>query len=165
MMIEEQLYFPSTSSSLFDTYLIYGIIGLLLFIALIGLIVLLTTSCCCFYCYFSTPSCCYHRRHSSYKLSKISKQQERNQRTKKTIFIRRYPSDVTDFSQLYDSHPHLMNNKAMIQTGINNQNKDTSCTTINTLITPISPCSSFIEPSILFKNNQSKILTTNSFFL
>jgi hypothetical protein len=141
-MMDNQFFFSSTTSSLFDTYLIYGIVGLLIFIALIGLVVLLATSCCCCYCCLSPTSrcfCCYHhRRHSSYKLSQRSKQSRilGNSNSKTAAFVRRQPSDVADFSQLYDSCPHLINSKAMT-------NMETSCTTIDTLVTPISACSSF----------------------
>ncbi|CAF2214316.1 unnamed protein product [Rotaria magnacalcarata] len=140
--MDEQYVF-STSSALFDTYLIYGIIGLLLFTAIIGLIILLATSCCC--CCLCPKSCClcyhHHRRHSSYKLRKRSKDLEGsiNGDSKKNAFIRRHPSDVADFSQLYDSCPHLINSKVMTTS----THMDTSCTTIDTLISPISPCSSF----------------------
>ncbi len=152
--MDEQFLFPSISSSLFDTYLVYAIIGLLILIAIIGLFVLLATSCCCCYCCLSPTSCClccYHnRRHSSYKLSQKSKHSKgsENENSKRNAFIRRHTSDVADFSQLYDSCPHLINNKVMLKTGINQKNLDTSCTTINTLVTPISPCRSlrsFIE--------------------
>ncbi|CAF3149036.1 unnamed protein product [Rotaria sp. Silwood2] len=142
--MDEQFIF-STSSALFDTYLVYGIIGLLLFIAIIGLIILLATSCCCCYCCLPPKSCClcYHhsRRHSSYKLRQKLKHPDEsvNGDSKKIAFIRRHPSDVADFSQLYDSCPHLINSKAMTTS----TNMDTSCTTIDTLVSPISPCSSF----------------------
>lgn len=140
--MDEQFFFSPTSSSFFDTYLVYGIIGLLIFIAIIGLIILLSTSCCCCYCCLSPTSCyfcCYHNhRHSSYKLRQRSKNLGRlsNGDSKKFAFIRRRPSDVADFSQLYDSCPHLINSKATTT-------MDTSCTTINTLVSPVSPCSSF----------------------
>ncbi|CAF1192249.1 unnamed protein product [Rotaria sordida] len=143
--MDEQFIF-STSSALFDTYLVYGIIGLLLFIAIIGLIILLATSCCCCYCCLCPKSCClcYHhnRRHSSYKLRQQLKHKDgsNNGDSKKITFIRRHPSDVADFSQLYDSCPHLINSKAMTTS---NTNMDTSCTTIDTFVSPISPCSSF----------------------
>ncbi|CAF0841544.1 unnamed protein product [Didymodactylos carnosus] len=54
----------------------------------------------------------------------------------KTTFVRvhRHSSDV-DFSQLYDSCPHLINAKA--------SHMNTSCTTIDTVVYPTSPCSSF----------------------
>jgi hypothetical protein len=145
-MTDDQLVY----SSLVDTYLVYGIIGLLILIALIGLIILLTTSYCCMYCYFHPSSsyfCCYHRhRHSSYKLNKKREEQEN---TKKISFIKRHSSDITNFSQLYNSSPYLINNNALITTGVNNKNLNTSCTTINTLVTPIPPCSSFTESGIL----------------
>lgn len=141
--MDEQDFF-STSSALFDTYLIYGIIGLLLLIAMIGLIILLATSCCFCYCCFCPRSCCiwhHHRRHSSYKLRQKAELVggTDNNDSKKIVFIRRHPSDVADFSQLYDSCPHLINSKVMTTS----TNMDTSCTTIDTLISPISPCSSF----------------------
>jgi hypothetical protein len=144
IMLNDPFSFPS--SSLFDTYLVYGIIGLLIFIAIIGVIVLLATSCWCCYCCLSPTSCCLccysNRRHSSYKLRQRSKHsgESQNNDSKKISFIRRHPSDVADFSQLYDSCPHLINSKAMTSTGAN---MDTSCTTIDTLVSPISACSSF----------------------
>ncbi|CAF0730546.1 unnamed protein product [Adineta steineri] len=144
--MDEQLFFSSTSSSLFDTYLVYGIIGLLTLIAIIGLIILLSTSCCCCYCCLSPTSCysCYFhkRRHSTYKVRQNSKHPEKlgNKDTKPISFIRRKSSDIADFSQLYDSCPHLINSKLMTPT---NANMDTSCTTIDTLVSPVSPCSSF----------------------
>jgi hypothetical protein len=140
-MINNQLFYSLTEPSLFDTYLLYGIIGLLIFIALVGLVVLVITSCCCFYSIPWCSCCCYHRqRHSSYKLNENSKEQ---QDMKKILFIKRHSSDITDFSQLYNSNPHLINSKSMITTGITNRNLDASCTTLNSLFTPISPCSSF----------------------
>jgi len=166
-MMDEQFFFPSISSSLFDTYLVYGIIGLLILIAIIGLFVLLATSCCCCYCCLSPTSCClccYHnRRHSSYKLSQKSKHSKgsENENSKRNAFIRRHTSDVADFSQLYDSCPHLINSKAMITTGMN---METSCTTIDTFISPVSPCSSFrscIESGTLSKDNNRKIKIKN----
>ena len=144
-MMDDQFFF-STSSSLFDTYLVYGIIGLLIFIAVLGLIVLLATSCCCCYCCSSSRLCCfccnYNRRHSSYKLRQQSKYSDGlgNGDSKTAAFLRRHPSDVADFSHLYDSCPHLINSKAMTTMS---SNMDTSCTTIDTLVSPISPCSSF----------------------
>jgi len=159
--MNEQFFFPPISSSLFDTYLVYGIIGLLIIIAIIGLFVLLTTSCC--YCCLSPTSsclCCYHnRRHSSYKLSQKSKHSEgsENKDSKRKAFIRRHGSDVADFSQLYDSCPHLINSKVMTTPCMN---METSCTTIDTLISPVSPCSSFrsfIESGTLTKEKKCKI--------
>ncbi|CAF1116095.1 unnamed protein product [Rotaria sp. Silwood1] len=159
-MTDDRLFYSLTESSLLDTYLLYGIIGLLIFIAFIGLIVLLTTSCCCFYsissCYCSYPC----RRHSSYKLNERFQKQEN---TKKNTFIKRHSSDITDFSHLYESYPHLINSKTMLTTKINNKNSDTSCTTIDTLINPISPCSSFrslnqpISPVQIPVNNSSPL--------
>jgi hypothetical protein len=139
-MTDNRLFDFSTDTSLFDTYVLYGIIGLLIFIASIGLIVLLVTSCCwCFYS-ISFCFCCYHRqRHLSYK---INRRFLRQNEKKKISCLKRQSSDITNFSQLYDSCPHLINNKAMLKTGINNQNLDTSCTTINTLVNPITPCGS-----------------------
>lgn len=139
--MDKQFFFPTIlSSTLFDTYLVYGIIGLLILIALIGLFVLLSTSCCCCYCCLSPTSCCHHnRRYSSYRLTEKSKQFESND-PKRGVFLRRFPSDAADFSQLYDSYPHLINNKA---TTAPPPNLNASCTTINTIVSPISPCSSF----------------------
>lgn len=158
--MNKQFFLPtiSLSSSLFDTYLVYGIIGLLILIALIGLFVLLATSCCCCYCCLSPTSCCYHhrRRHSSYHLSNKSKRVENNE-PKRSVFIRRFPSDVADFSQLYDSYPHLINNKATVASTTPNLNA--SCTTIDTIVSPISPCSSFrsnIEPGALPNDQKCK---------
>ena len=156
--MDKQFFFPSTSSSsLFDTYLVYGIIGLLILIALIGLLVLLATSCCCCYCCLSPTSCCYHRRrHSSYQLAEKSKRLDNNE-PKRSVFIRRFPSDAADFSQLYDSYPHLINNKATAASTTPNLNA--SCTTIDTMISPISPCSSFrsnIEPGALPNDQKCK---------
>ena len=141
--MDKQIFFPTIlSSSLFDTYLVYGIIGLLILIALVGLFVLLSTSCCCCYCCLSPKSCCYHnRRYSSYRLTEKSKQFESND-PKRGVFLRRFPSDVADFSKLYDSYPHLINNKATTAT-TTTPNLNASCTTINTIVSPISPCSSF----------------------
>ncbi|CAF3642682.1 unnamed protein product [Rotaria sp. Silwood1] len=165
--MDEQFIF-STSSALFDTYLVYGIIGLLLFIALIGLVILLATSCCCCYCCLSPRSCClcYHhrRRHSSYKLRQRPNHPSgsSNDDSKKIAFIRRHPSDVADFSQLYDSCPHLINSKAMTTTSTN---MDTSCTTIDTLVSPISPCSSFrsfIESGTSSNENKLPIVQSDS---
>lgn len=164
--MNEQFFFPQISSSLFDTHLVYGIIGLLIIIAIIGLLVLVTTSCCC--CCFSPTSrclCCYHnRRHSSYKLSQKSKHSggSGNKDSKRKAFIRRHGSDVADFSQLYDSSPHLINSKAMTTTGMN---METSCTTIDTLISPVSPCSSFrsfTQSGTLSKENKRKIKKTKN---
>ena len=160
--MDNQFFFSSTTSSLFDTYLIYGIIGLLIFIAIIGLIILLATSCCC--CCLSPASCCFcccrHHRHSSYKLRERSKQSEAlgNNDSKTIAFIRRHPSDVADFSQLYDSCPHLINSKVMTTTGVN---METSCTTIDTLVSPISTCSSFrsfMDSGTLPKDTKRKFL-------
>jgi hypothetical protein len=144
-MTDNQSFYSLTDSSLFDTYLLYGIVGLLVFITLIGLVILFITSCCwCFYS-LSFCFCCYHRhRNLSYKLN----ERFRKQKNTKINFIKRRGSDITDFSQLYDSCPHLINNKAVLKTGINNRNLDTSCTTINTIVTPVSPrgsIRSFIE--------------------
>jgi hypothetical protein len=135
-MIVNQLFRSLTDTSLFDTYLLYGIIGLLVFIALIGLIVLLVTLCywCCYSISFCC--CCYPRpRHLSYQLNE---KYQKEQSTKKPTFLKRQTSDITDFSQLYDSCPHLINNKAMLKTGINKKKFDTSSTTMNTVITPLS---------------------------
>lgn len=163
-MMNEQFFFPSISSSLFDTYLVYGIIGLLILIAIIGLFVLLTASCCCCcYCCVSPTSCnlcCYsNRRHSSYKLTQKFAHSDKlgNENSKRNAYIRRQTSDVADFSQLYDSCPHLINSKAMPTTSIN---MDTSCTTIDTFVSPVSPCSSFrsiIESGTLANENKRKI--------
>ncbi len=163
--MDEQFFFPSISSSLFDTYLVYGIIGLLILIAIIGLFVLLATSCCCCYCCLSPRSCslcCHHkRRYSSYKLSQKSKESGKDN-LKRNAFIRRHPSDVADFSRLYDSCPHLINSKAMTTTP--NTNMDSSCTTIDTLVSPVSPCSSFrsfIQSGTIPKDNIGKINREN----
>jgi len=135
-MPDNQLFYSSIDSSLFDTYLLYGIIGLLIFLGLIGLIVLFITTCCWCFKSLSFCFCCNHRqRHLSYKLNKKLKQQEN---TKKIAFIKRRSSDITDFSQLYDSCPHLINNKAILKTGINKKKFDTSSTTMNTVVTPLS---------------------------
>jgi hypothetical protein len=164
--MDEQIFFPTISSSLFDTYLVYGIIGLLILIAIIGLLVLLATSCCCCYCCLSPTSwclCCYHsRRHSSYRLSQKSKHSEKseNNDSKRNAFIRRCPSDVADFAQLYESCPHLINSKTTTTTTPTSTNMNTSCTTIDTIVNPISPCSSFrsfIESGTLPKDNKRKI--------
>jgi hypothetical protein len=163
-LMNEQIFFPTiSSSSLFDTYLVYGIIGLLILIAIIGLLVLLATSCCCCYCCVSPTSCClscYHsRRHSSYRLSQKSKHLGKSETndSKRNVFIRRCPSDVADFAQLYDSCPHLINSKATTNTSTN---MNTSCTTIDTFVSPISPCSSFrsfIESGTLPEDNKRKM--------
>jgi len=162
-MMNEQVFFPTISSSLFDTYLVYGIIGLLILIAIIGLFVLLTASCCCCYCCLSPTSFCFrcrhNRRHSSYKLRQKCKHAGKSgsDDSKKLAFIRRHPSDVADFSQLYDSCPHLINSKATSNTSTN---MDTSCTTIDTLVSPVSQCSSFrsfIESGTLPKDKKRKI--------
>ena len=114
-MLDESV---DVSRTLFDTYLIYLIIGLILFVALIGLLVLLSTSCCCFYCFFYSAStclcCCYHHRRQ-YSLNRVGKQQAEpiKGRTIRRA-LRRRASDLTDFSQLYDSCPHLINSKAML---------------------------------------------------
>jgi hypothetical protein len=145
-MTNTQSFYSLTDSSSFDTYLLYGIVGLLALITLIGLIILFITSCC--WCYYSLTfcfCCCHRHRHLSYKLNEKFRKQEDK---KKINFIKRRGSNITDFSQLYDSCPHLINNKAVFKTGINNKNLDTSCTTINTLVTPMSPresIRSFIE--------------------
>lgn len=140
-MTSDRLFYLFTESSLLDTYLLYGMIGLLLSTALIGLIILLTTSCCYVY---SLSSCCYCacpcRRHSSYKLNKIWQKEENR---KKNVFIKRQTSDITDFSHLYESYPHLIRSKTASTTNINNKNFVQSCTTLDTLVNPISPCSSF----------------------
>jgi len=139
-MANNQSFYSLTDSSLFDTYLFYGIIGLVIFITLIALIAFFITSCCwCFYS-ISFNFCCYKRnRQLSYKLNEKFQKQEN---PKKINFIKRRSNDITDFSQLYDSCPHLINDKAVLKTGINNQNLDTSSTTINTLVPPTSPRSS-----------------------
>jgi hypothetical protein len=80
-----------------------------------------------------------------------------NDNLKRNAFIRRRASDVADFTQLYDSCPHLVNSKAMPTTGTN---METSCTTIDTFISPVSPCSSFrsfIKSGTLPKENICKI--------
>ena len=96
-----------------DSSLIYAIIGLILFVALLGLLILLSTSCCCFYCFVYSAStclcCCYHHRRR-YSLNKEPTTGQRRQRVR----LRRRASDLTDFSQLYDSCPHLLNSKAML---------------------------------------------------
>ena len=162
--MSDQYLFSLTTSSLFDTYLIYGILVLLIAIALIGLIVLLATSCCCCYCYSSFLSCCFscyqNHRHSSYKLRQKTKQSLRlsENETSTIAFVKRRPSDVASFAQLYDSCPHLINNKAMTKTHVN---MDASCTTINTLISPLSPCSSFrsfVESDSISKGTKRRIL-------
>jgi hypothetical protein len=162
--MDEQYLFSSTTSSFFDTYLVYVIVGLLIFIAIIGLIILLSTSCCCCYCCLSPTSfcfCCRHnRRHSSYKLRQKCSHAGKSgsDDSKKLAFIRRHPSDVADFSLLYDSCPHLINSKAMSNTSTN---MDTSCTTIDTLVSPVSQCSSFrsfIESGTLPKDIKCKFL-------
>ena len=142
--MDDRYGFASPASSLFDTYLIYGIVGLLLCVALIGLIVLLATSCCCCCC-SSSISCCFHRRHSSYKLRRESNRSRKvaPQEKSKPAYVRRHPSDVADFSQLYESCPHLINSKAMNTKPALPMHLETSCTTIDTLVSPISPCSSF----------------------
>ncbi|CAF1228982.1 unnamed protein product [Rotaria sordida] len=158
-MTDDRLFYSLTESSLLDTYLLYAIIGLLIFIAFIGLIVLLTTSCCCFYsissCFCSYPC----RRHSSYKLNERFQKQKN---TKRNTFIKHHSSDITDFSHLYESHPHLINSKTMLTTRINNKNFDASCVTMDTVINPISPCSSFrslnqsVSPVQIPLNNPSQ---------
>ena len=145
--MDDRYAFASPASSLFDTYLIYGIVALLLCVALIGLIVLLATSCCCCGCDSPSISCCFHRRrrHSSYKLrggSKGSRKVAPHEKSKLAA-VRRHPSDVADFSQLYESCPHLINSKAMSSKPPLPVHLETSCTTIDTLVSPISPCSSF----------------------
>lgn len=149
MADDNQSLFSSTDSSLFDTYILYGIIGLLILITLTGLIIFLVTSCC-WCCYsISFCFCCHQRqRHLSYKLNQRFKKQEN---TKKNSFVKRSSKDITDFSQLYDSCPHLINNKAVLKTGINNQNLESSCTTINTLVSPILLHDSF--PSYIESGN------------
>lgn len=156
-MMNEQYLFPSISSTLFDTYLVYGIIGLLILIALVGLFVLLATSCCCCYCCLSSIACCFrcypNRRRLSYQLNdKNFIKSDQNRLT----FIRRHSSDMADFSQLYDSCPHLINSKVMTH---KTANMDVSCTTIDTVISPISPCSSFrsvAHSGTLTKENKCK---------
>lgn len=120
-------------STMFDTYLLYGIIGLLIFLAAIGLIILIITTCCwCVYSISFCCCCCFHRhRHVSYQINN-----QRSSQKKSSHFLKRQPSDVVRFSQLYESCPHLLNNQAM------NKYSDSSCTTINTIIHPISPTSS-----------------------
>lgn len=104
-------------SSMFDTYLLYGIVGLLIFLAAIGLIILIITTCC--WCIYSISFCCCFRRHLSYQLNNHQSSK------KKTNFLKRQPSDVVRFSQLYESCPH----QGMIKSF------DSSCTTINTITT------------------------------
>ncbi|UJR30081.1 hypothetical protein I4U23_017623 [Adineta vaga] len=158
--MNEQFVLSSTSS-LFDTYLIYGIVGLLTLIAILGLVILLCTSC---YCCFSLSPCSFcclrNHRHSSYKLRRRSEHLNKTGRndSKKIGFIRRHPSDVADFSQLYDSCPHLINSKAVAPTG---PNMETSCTTIDTIVNPVSPCSSFrsfLGSGTLPKDNKPSLL-------
>ncbi|CAF1641144.1 unnamed protein product [Adineta ricciae] len=160
-MDDQSLFFTTSSSSFFDTYLVYGIVGLIILIAVLGLVILLCTSCCCCYCCLSSASrsccCLQNRRHSSYKLRERAKRltQSTNGDSKKIGFIRRHPSDIADFSQLYDSCPHLVNSKAMTPTGAN---METSCTTIDTIVNPVSPCSSFrsfVGSGTLPKENKS----------
>ena len=132
--------FSSISSSSFDTYLVYCIIGLLILMALIGLCILLTTSCCCCYCCLTSLSSCYpSRRHLTYKLNE-NKSSNNSDQPKRLTFIRRQSSSLTDFNQLYDSCPHLINSKVVTN---KSTNMETSCTTIDTVVTPASPCSSF----------------------
>lgn len=137
--------FSSISSSSFDTYLVYCIIGLLILMALIGLCILLTTSCCCCYCCLTSLSSCYpSRRHLTYKLNDKKRSNDsdpsKTDQPKRLTFIRRQSSSLTDFNQLYDSCPHLINSKVVTN---KSTNMDTSCTTIDTVVTPASPCSSF----------------------
>lgn len=152
LVMSDQIFISSIGSSLFDTYLVYGIIGLLLAIAFVGVIVLLATACCCSNCYSSARAfCClncyrHSLRHSTYRLSQESNHQKRVVQRDKTKLacIKRNTSDVANFSQLYESCPHLINNKAMTTKPQNtNSNMESSCTTIDTIISPISPCSSF----------------------
>ena len=123
-------------SSVFDTYLLHGIIGLLIFLAAIGLIILIITTCC--WCIYSISFCfcCFHRRrHSSYRIN--DSRSRRVQPAKKKSVLKRQPSDVVRFSQLYESCPHLSNNHAMIKSS--NKYSESSCTTINTIIHPTTP--------------------------
>ncbi|CAF2159985.1 unnamed protein product [Rotaria magnacalcarata] len=139
-MTDDRLFYSLTESSLLDTYLLYGIIGFLIFIAFIGFIVLLATSFCCFYSISSCFCSCPYPRHSSYKLNERAKKEEDK---KKHIFLKRHTSDITDFSHLYETYPHLIHSKTTSTANTNNKKFDESCTTINTLVNPISPCSSF----------------------
>lgn len=163
-MTNNQSLLSFKNSSLFDTYLLYGIIGLLILVTSIGLIILLITACC-WCCYsLSFCFCCYKRqRHLSYKLNKRFQRQENR---KKSTYIKRRSNDLTNFSQLYDSCPHLINNKAVLRTGINNPNLDVSSTTINTLLSPILSNDSF--PSIIESGKFYKFIIffkTNSIYL
>lgn len=137
MFMENQWF----DSSVLDTYLLYGILGLLIFLAGIGLIILIITTCC--WCIYSLSFCfcCFHRRrrHVSYQIN-----QTRAGRTqpskKKSAFLKRQPSDVVRFSQLHETCPHLIPNhhhQGMIKSS--NKYSDSSCTTINTIIHPTTP--------------------------
>ncbi|UJR16405.1 hypothetical protein I4U23_003308 [Adineta vaga] len=101
-----------TDFSLFDTYLVYALIGTLIFIAFIGVLVLLAVSYCCLYSYF----CCYRRhRHSSYRLNDKVHHERDNRENKSCL-------------QLYETYPYLVN-----QYPLKNHNINTSYTTINTI--------------------------------
>ena len=150
--MDDRFIFSSTSYSLFDTYLVYGIISLLTMIAFVGLIILLATSCCCSVCCYSRSNFCYlpcfhhHSRHSSYRLRQNTKPVRKLSNHDRTTlaYVKRHASDVANFSHLYESCPHLVNSKAMnAKLASNVPNMETSCTTIDTLISPLSPCSSF----------------------
>lgn len=129
MMFMDSQWFDS---SVFDTYLLYGILGLLILLAAIGLIILIITTCC--WCIYSISFCfcCFHRRghrHLSYQIN--HPRTRRNQPSKKkSTRLKRQSSDVVRFSQLYQSCPHLIPNQPM------NKYSDSSCTTINTIIHP-----------------------------
>ena len=153
-MTDTQIDGPLPENNLMDVYFVYGIIGLLVFVALLGLFVLIMTSCC-WCCCKSISCCCRPNRRSSYGLNRKTRlaKDQHVERKKTTNIFRRYPSDITDLSQLYESCPHLINNKATNQLDTTGRHSDTSFSTIHTVISPIPSAdllNSFIEtgPSV-----------------
>ncbi|CAF0772692.1 unnamed protein product [Didymodactylos carnosus] len=130
-----------------DAYLIYVVIGFIVIISIFGLIVILITTFCCCCCH---SYCCGKERRSSYKLDRQKPNKTSGKKSKTFARVPRYPSDV-DFSQLYDTGPHLINTKA--------SHMDTSCTTIDTVVYPISPCSSFRS----FANSNVNLATETTY--
>ena len=129
-MTNDKLLNSLTKTSLFETYLLCGIVGLLIFIACISLIVFLTTSCYCFYSISSYLGFHHCHRYSSYELNENIKKQEN---IKKSAFTTGYSNDISTFTELYDSYPNLINSKTAFEKEINNKNIDTTYTTINTI--------------------------------
>ncbi|CAF1337105.1 unnamed protein product [Adineta steineri] len=151
-MMNNRLFHSFINTPLINTYIVYDLIGYLIFIALISLIILLIILYCYIYYYF----CHYHHhRYLSYELNEEFPEQES---IKNNSFIKCHSDDKNHLSQLYNSYPHLISHSPIITTTteINNQN----CTTINTLSSSTTSHSSLIRSDSIVENNQNKLYKT-----